>query len=146
MAFLHHVAAFTLVAAISIEFVLIRGDITLKSARQLLVVDALTGISAMLVLVIGSIRVYHFEKGTAYYFHSIPFIAKMSLFVIVALISIGPTREFLSWRKALAQGQVPVLTDERRRQVRRWIHWELAGILLILLCAAMMAKGVGYRP
>ena len=33
-AFLHHLAAFTLVSAIAIEFVLLRGELTLWSARR----------------------------------------------------------------------------------------------------------------
>ena len=34
-AFLHHLAAFVLVAAIAVEFVLLRGELTLWSARRL---------------------------------------------------------------------------------------------------------------
>ena len=34
-AFLHHLCAFTLVAAVAIEFTLIRGELTLSSARRL---------------------------------------------------------------------------------------------------------------
>jgi uncharacterized membrane protein len=29
------------------------------------------------------------------------------------------------------------------RRVRAIIHWELAGALLIILCAALMARGIG---
>ena len=39
-AFLHHLAAFALVAAFAIEFVLLRGELTLWVARRLQVTDA----------------------------------------------------------------------------------------------------------
>jgi putative membrane protein len=55
-----------------------------------------------------------------------------------------PTLEFLSWRKALKAGQVPVANAKRTRLVRSLIHSELAGIIVILLCAAIMARG-GWR-
>ena len=55
-----------------------------------------------------------------------------------------PTLEFLSWRSALRQGQAPVLSDARRRRLLRLMHFELAGVVLILLCAALMARGVGF--
>ncbi|MGA7150845.1 MAG: DUF2214 family protein [Pseudolabrys sp.] len=45
-AFLHHVAAFTLVSALAVEFVLIRQDLTLAIACRLPIVDAVLGISA----------------------------------------------------------------------------------------------------
>ena len=35
LAFLHHLAAFTLVSALAVEFVLIRQELTLVSARKL---------------------------------------------------------------------------------------------------------------
>jgi putative membrane protein len=87
--------------------------------------------------------VFHFEKGAYYYFHNWAFIAKLSLFVLVAVASIVPTREFLSWRSAVKQGQVPVVEAPRMRSIRLIVHLELAAIVLILLCAGLMAKGVG---
>jgi len=143
-AFLHHLAAFTLVAALGIEFILIRGELTLGTARRLRRVDMVFGMSSGVVLAVGLLRVFYFEKGAAYYFHSAPFIAKLLLFVIVGLLSIYPTVEFVSWGKSLKQGQMPTVTDRKIASIRSVIHWELAGVVLIILCAALMAKGVGY--
>lgn len=143
-AFLHHIAAFALVAALVLELVLIRDELTVKSARKLQWADRIFGASAGIVLLVGLLRVYYFEKGAAYYFHSAPFIAKLSLFVIVALLSIPPTIEFISWSKALKDGRVPEVSAQRLRLLRRLIHWELALIMLLILNAALMARGVGY--
>ncbi len=142
-AFLHHVAAFALVAALVLEFVLIKDDLSVKTARKLQLADLVLGASAGVVLIVGFLRVLYFEKGAAYYFHSVPFLAKLSLFVIVALLSIYPTVEFLSWRKVLKEGQTPIVSDRKLRLIRSMIHWELAGIVLLILSAALMARGVG---
>jgi len=142
-AFLHHVAAFVLFAALVVEFVLIKDALTVGSARKIVMADLIFGISAGVVLVVGLGRVFHFEKGATYYFHTWTFITKLSLFVIIGLISIIPTREFLSWRKTIRQGQVPQVSAEKMRSLRSIIHMELAGIVLIILMAALMAKGVG---
>jgi putative membrane protein len=140
-AFLHHLCAFTLVSAIAIEFVLIRSDLSLASARRLLATDMVYGIAAGALLVVGLLRVFFFEKGAAYYFHSHAFLAKLSLFIIVGLLSIIPTMEFLSWRGAIRAGQVPVMEANRRKRVTAVIHAELAALVVILLCAAIMARG-----
>jgi putative membrane protein len=95
-AFLHHVCAFTLVSALAIEFALIRGELTLSSARRLQVTDTVYGIAAGALLAIGLLRVFFFEKGADYYFHSHAFLTKLSLFVVVGLVSIIPTLQFLS--------------------------------------------------
>jgi putative membrane protein len=140
-AFLHHLCAFTLVAAVAIEFALIRGELTLSSARRLQVTDLVLGIAAGALFVIGLLRVFLFEKGAAYYFHSHAFLLKFALFILVGLLSIIPTMEFLSWRSAINAGQVPVMNPKQRQRVITVIHGELTAIVIILLCAAIMARG-----
>jgi len=51
--------------------------------------------------------------------------------------------EFFSWRKATAAGQLPTIAPARLALIRRLIHIELAGVVLIIACAAMMARGIG---
>jgi putative membrane protein len=144
LAFLHHVAAFALVAALVVEFALLRGELNASTARRIQVYDLAYGISAGLVFVVGALRVLYFEKGAVYYLHSVPFIAKLSLFLLIGLLSIYPTMEFLSWSKYLRQGQVPPLGEPKLRRILAVIHLELAGVVLLILCAALMARGYGY--
>jgi putative membrane protein len=140
-AFLHHLAAFTLVACIAIEFVLLRAEFSLWTARRLIATDMVLGVAAGVLLLAGLARVFWFEKGAAYYFHNHAFLTKFSLFIIVALLSIVPTLEFLSWRKAVRGGTLPAADAARLRRARMIVHIELAAIVIILLCAAIMAKG-----
>ena len=137
-AFLHHLAAFTVVATIAAEFVLLRGEINERSARTIRIVDAVYGVSAGALLFIGALRVFYFEKGSAYYFHSVPFLAKMALFLAVGLLSIYPTLTFRTWRGSLS------VDAQTLRTLRRLVHWELAAVVGILLCAALMARGIGF--
>jgi putative membrane protein len=143
-AFLHHIAAFALVSALAIELVTLRQELTVRSARTLLVADLVVGMSAAVLLVAGLLRVFLFEKGAAYYLHSAPFIAKFSLFVLAALLSIYPTVQFLSWRKDVQQNRTPSLDGSKLARLRMLVHLELAAILLLILNAALMAKGIGF--
>ena len=136
LAFLHHAAAFALVAALAAELVLLRGELTAANVRRLQRADMALGISAGILLLVGLLRVFYFEKGAAYYFHNTAFLVKLALFVAIALASIYPTVAFLSWRKAPPDAaRLPAL--------RRIVHLELAGVVVILLCAALMARGIG---
>jgi putative membrane protein len=136
MAFLHHVAAFAVVAAIAVEFVSIRDELNARTVRRLAVTDAVLGFSAALLLVVGLLRVFYFEKGAAYYFSNSAFIVKLALFVLIALASIYPTVKFLGWRKSAPD---PAVVPA----IRRILHLELIGVAIILLAAALMAKGIG---
>jgi putative membrane protein len=140
-AFLHHLCAFTLVAAVAIEFTLIRAELTVSSARRLQVTDLVLGVAAGALLLIGLFRVFLFEKGASYYFHSHAFLTKFALFIVVGLLSIIPTMEFLSWGEALTAGQVPAISARKLKLVTAVIHGELLAIVIILLCAAIMARG-----
>jgi putative membrane protein len=143
-AFIHHAAAFTLVAMLAIELILLRGELTIERARQLLRVDAIYGAAAGTILLVGAIRVVFLEKGASFYFHSAPFIAKLVIFLCVGLLSIYPTIELLRWRKSLQQDQLPAIGSQKITILRRIVHAELLGVVLILLCAALAARGVGY--
>ena len=141
-AFVHHVAAFALVAALTVELVVLRGDLTVHRARQVLAADLAFGVSATAILAVGFLRVFYFEKGASYYFHSVPFVLKLTLFAVVGLLSIYPTVEFLSWRKHIKEGRAPAISERKLRSIRAVIHWELIATALLILCAALMARGV----
>ncbi len=143
-AYLHHLAAFLVVGTLMVELVLLRGELTPASARSVLRMDMVYGIAALVLLVVGFVRVLHTEKGSMYYFSSGPFLVKLALFILVAVLSIYPTIKFMGWRKALREGRVPNFAAGTGRTIRMLIHIELTLIFVIILMAIMMARGVWY--
>ena len=143
MAFLHHLAAFTLVGAILYEFITFRKDLTLAEARRLQRVDIVLGISAAFVLIVGLLRVFYFEKGAAFYAQNWFFWTKMIGFALAALLSIYPTIRFVSWNKFVAKNQAPEISDQDVSRIKLILRLEMLSIIIIILSAAMMARGVG---
>ncbi len=143
MATLHHIFAFTLTACLIYEFIAYRKELSVGEARRIQRVDLAYGISAGLLIVIGLLRVYFFEKGSNYYFHNHLFWMKMALFAIVGLLSIFPTVRFLKWNSALKANLAPQIQDAEFKRVHLFLWLELAGIVLILFAAPMMARGLG---
>ena len=145
MAFLHHLAAFTLTAAIIYEHTTFRKDLSLTDARRIQIMDIVYGVSAGVVLIVGLLRVFYLEKGAPFYAQNWFFWTKMLGFALAALLSIYPTIRFVSWRKFFARNQAPVITDQEARRIKLIFRLEMAAIALILFSAAMMARGVGMR-
>lgn len=143
-AFLHHAAAFVLFASLFAELILLRQTLTVPIAQSLIRLDAIYGFSALSIIVLGLVRVYFTEKGAAYYLHSGTFIAKIVLFVIIGLISIKPTRAFIAWRRTLKAGGAVSFDEPQRLALRRIVHMELGLLMILILCAALMARGIGY--
>jgi putative membrane protein len=142
IAFLHHLAAFTLFAMLVVELLLTKGELTLTSARILQRADRAYGIAAASIIVLGVLRVLYFEKGADYYMSSMPFMLKMAAFVLVGILSIVPTIEFLSWSAPLKAGRVPLVSRQKLGRIRMLVHIQLAGVAVVILAAALMAKGV----
>lgn len=106
--------------------------------------DLLYGISAALVLATGLARTWWGIKGAAWYWSQPLLHAKVTLFVVVGLMSIVPTVRFLRWRRALrASGALP--GDEEVRGTRRIVMVEAHLIAVIPLLAVFLARGVGTR-
>jgi putative membrane protein len=145
MAFLHHLFAFALVACVIYEFIAYRKGITMEEARRIKRADLVYGISAGLLLIVGLLRVFLFEKGAAFYSQSPFFWVKMSAFLIVGLLSIDPTIRYLRWNKTLKENRAPEIPDNEFKRTRLLLSLEVIGLAVILFAAAMMARGIGMN-
>ncbi len=143
VAFAHHLAAFLLVSTLVVESALLNGALDRERMRQLQRMDLLYGLAAGMIVLVGLARVFWFEKGPAYYGHNAFFMAKMTLFGVVGVLSVYPTVVFLRWGKSLRQGAMPEIAPAQLLRLRRVVKAELAGLAGVLFCAAMMAKGYG---
>lgn len=141
-AFVHHLAAFTLVAALVLEWATFRIDMTVAEARRIQLADMVYGISAGVILIVGALRVLYFEKGWQYYLADHAFLTKMLLFLIVGLVSIYPTIRFLKWGKLKPEQGMLHVDDKEARVVARCLKVELVCIVGILLLAPIMARGM----
>ena len=143
VAFGHFLAFFSLAAALVLELSLITASINVEVARRIRRADMVAGMSAILLLVFGSLRVVYFEKGADYYLDNTFFQIKIGLFLLAALISVYPTICFRRWGAELAQDIAPTLNAVEVARLKQAIHWELVFIGGILVCASLMAKGFG---
>ena len=143
LACLHHLVVFLLVTIPAVELALLRGAVGALRIRHVARLDALYGLLAMLILVIGSGRVFHGAKGADFYLHNPVFWAKLAFFAAVGLVSIVPTVRVLRWKKAAARDAAFVVADAELASTRAWLKIELALFVPIPLLAAAMARGVG---
>jgi putative membrane protein len=145
MAFLHHVLAFALTACIVYEFIAFHRNMSTAEIRRIQRVDLVYGISAGLLLVVGLLRVFVFEKGANFYMNNPFFWVKMDTFLIVGLLSIDPTIRYIRWNRTLKQNQVPEISETVYKRTRLLLSLQVIGIVVILLAAPMMARGVGMN-
>jgi putative membrane protein len=142
-AFLHFVAVFGIVATIFLQWQTMSRTPTLAEARRLQRCDRAYGAFAAMVLIVGFIRAWYFEKGIAYYLANPFFHAKLTLFVLIGLLSIYPTVRFIKWRPQTRQGAAPNVSEREYGRIMLALRAEMALLLGMALCASLMARGIG---
>ena len=142
-AYLHFLGMMTLTATLVAEHVTLQPQMTRLHLQRLARTDLFYGIAAGLVFLTGLLRFAYFGKGIHFYLGNPLFYVKVGMFLLVALISIYPTVQFLSWRKMLKQDQMPAVDTPRVTRLRSVIRLELGLLLVIPLLAVLMARGIG---
>ena len=140
---LHYLSIFVLFALLTCEHILFRADLDHTTARRLLRIDLAYGVTAGLVLATGLARVVWFGKGVDFYLHNWVFHAKVTLFILVGLLSILPTLTFFNWRNDLLAGKAPTITPTQARRTIWVIRLELLLLVCLPFLASLMARGVG---
>jgi len=143
LSWLHFVLAFILVGAIAAEAFVLRLPVDGRVARLLLRIDLFYGVSATSLILVGISRVIWGAKGWSYYQAQPFFWAKMATFGAIALLSILPTRTFIGWVKKAGADAGFVALEAEAKRVLRIVVIETHLVALLVLFAALMARGIG---
>lgn len=143
LAYLHILAILTMVVFIASEAALCRVQwLNAAVVERLAKVDMIYGIAAIAVLATGIARTAWGVKGTSWYWTNPLLHVKLTLFIVVGVISIFPTLTYFRWRKALrSSGALPPEADIRK--TRRLVMVQAHLIALIPLVAVFLARGFG---
>lgn len=134
---LHFAAIFALAGAIVIENMAINPQISGEDARNLAKVDAVAGLSAALVLVLGLTLWLWVGKPREFYSSNPVFHLKLGLFALMLILAIAPALFFRRHRDSDAA------TIEVPGHLRLALRLQLALLVVIPLLALLMARGIG---
>ena len=142
LAALHLLAVLTLVVFLSSQAALCRAEwMNAAVVRRLARLDLIYGIAALALLLTGRARLYWGTKGVSWYVSQPLFHVKVTLFVLVALLSIKPSLTFRRWLRGLAAGQaLPDAQDVA--STRRWIMVQAHLVPVIAVIAVFWARGM----
>ena len=143
LAYVHFLAILTMVVFISSEAALCRVEWLNKAVVERLArIDAIYGMAAMLVLASGVARTVWGVKGSAWYWTNPLLHIKLTLFIIVGVMSIFPTITYIRWRKQVrADGTLPAEAEVRK--TRKLVMIQAHILVLIPLFAVFLARGFG---
>jgi len=141
--YLHFVGVVALFMFLFAEWLLYRPDLASGGQRKLVVIDLSYGVAATLVLLTGLVRVFASGTGPSFYLKNPAFHLMGAVFLIAAVLSFYPTRQFLRRYKALRNGDLAEQAPATSARIRQIMVIEFGLLLLALLLAVLMARGVG---
>ncbi|MDB6063014.1 MAG: hypothetical protein JWM78_3117 [Verrucomicrobiaceae bacterium] len=143
-AFLHFSAVFGIFAIVFFERLTFSKALSFIEAKRIQVCDRWYGLCAVFVLMVGFLRIAYFEKGLTFYTTNTFFYAKITLFIIIGLLSTYPTVRFIKWSPALRQGIAPTVSAKAYKIISLILRTQLILLFAIVLCASFMARGVHF--
>ncbi|NMA97891.1 MAG: DUF2214 family protein [Phyllobacteriaceae bacterium] len=139
----HHLAVFTLVGIFAAEFAMVLPGLSGQRIGQLAKLDAAYGLMALIVIIVGALRVFLGAIDAGYYLSNFAFWAKMAAFLAMGLLTIPPTIAIRRWMKTAGNATDYVPPEEEITASRRYLHIQAGVLLLIPIFAAAMARGYG---
>lgn len=143
LSYAHILAILTMTVFLASEAALCRTEwLNAAVVERLAKIDMVYGASAIAVLLTGAARVIWGAKGMGWYLTNPLLHVKFTLFIVMGLLSIGPTLAYLRWRRALrADGTLPDALQVRN--IRRLVMVQAHILPLVPLAAVFMARGFG---
>ncbi len=133
----HFLGILLLAGTLAIELMLFKRELDRDQIQRLARIDGVYGFAAVLTLAAGLSLWWLVGKPAEYYTRNGIFHLKLTLFVIMGLLSIRPTLFLLKHRRHdSAHCEVP-------KSMRMTKHVEMLLLILIPLLAALMARGFG---
>ena len=145
LAYLHFAAIFTLFAFLTVQAMLLRASpLDERLVRLLGRADIWAAGAAGVTLLSGFLRAGLGAKGGDLYFNAWPIYVKIGLFVVVGLMSIKPTLNYIRWRKAYEQDPGFTVPPAEHASTRKTVMAEVHIAALIPIFAVVLARGLGH--
>jgi len=135
----HFLGIIILASTLLTEHVMVKKTMAIENIKKIAIVDAIFGLSALVVLVSGLTLWFGVGKPAEFYNPNPLFHTKITLFFIIGLLSIYPTIFFIKSRRSNA------VTITVPKKIIMLLRIEMLLLLIIPLLATLMAQGHGLQ-
>ncbi len=137
--YLHFIGLFGLVAAVFAQQIMVKRVVTKAVIRKVARIDIMLGMSALVVIITGLMQWFVYGKAAEFFTKNWIFHTKLTLFLLVAVLSLIPTFYFMKNKKGGDDNDIVNVPAK----IRIIIMIENTLIFIIPLLAILMARGVG---
>lgn len=133
--YIHFIGIMSLSATLVMQHLLLSSEVTKKELKKIAFIDIIYGISAVLTLVAGLVLLLGIGREVSFYMTNGIFHIKLTLFVLVLLLSIYPTLFFIRKKKSNEE------IIKMPKVIIMLIRMELLLTFIIPLLGVLIARG-----
>jgi putative membrane protein len=144
ISYLHLLSIMTLMGTLITEHLLLKPDLDKQQINRLALIDLVYVLSAVIALGTGLLRWFVYGKGSFFYLSNPIFHAKLTLFVVLIILSIIPSLQYIKWKNQARNGEIPGALAGSVKKLLFFIRLELLIVAVIPLLAVMVARGFRF--
>ena len=143
VAYVHYLGIILCFGALIFERIILKINLSKNETISIINADVIYGIAGLAILITGILRVKYYGQGGEFYTSNPIFWLKVSLYVLIGLISLYPTTTYILWAIPLSKNKLPVISENLVNRFRIIIMAELVGFAVIPFFATLMSRGIG---
>ena len=143
VAYIHYLGIILCFGSLLYERLTLKENLNRNETISMIIADVVYGLAGVAILVTGILRVRYFGQGGDFYTSNPIFWIKVSLYVLVGLLSLYPTTTYILWAIPLSKNKLPKISENLVKRFRLIITTELIGFATIPFFATLMARGIG---
>ena len=143
VAYVHYLGIILCVGALMFERIMFKINLNKNETISIIIADVIYGIAGLAILITGILRVKYYGQGGEFYTGNPIFWVKVSLYIVIGLISLYPTTTYILWAIPLSRNNLPIISENLVKRFRLIITTELVGFLVIPFFATLMSRGIG---
>ena len=143
VAYIHYLCIILCFGALMFERLVLKQNLSKNETISIIIADVIYGIAGLAILITGILRVKYYGQGGEFYTGNPIFWIKVSLYILVGLISLYPTITYILWAIPLSRNKLPVISENLVKRFKLLITTELVGFAVIPFFATLMARGIG---
>ena len=143
VAYVHYLGIILCFGALLFERINLKINLSKNQAISIIVADLIYGIAGLAILISGILRVKYYGQGGDFYTSNPIFWFKVSLYIIIGLISLYPTATYILWAIPLSKNKLPVISENLVKRFKVVMMTELVCFAVIPIFATLMSRGIG---
>ena len=131
VAYVHYLGIILCFGALMFERFILKINLSKNETISIIIADWVYGIAGLAILITGILRVKYYGQGGEFYTSNTIFWVKISLYILIGLISLYPTTTYILWAIPLSKNKLPVISETLVKRFKLIIVTELIGFAVI---------------